>query len=68
MEKLYVGHLSTRNYDFYVVADSEETMFEELEKSWAAHAKKTNATLTWEDLKDDVWWILQPINEAWKRG
>jgi hypothetical protein len=68
MEEMYFAHLATANYDFYIVADSEETMFSELERTWNDHAKKTNATYTWEDVKDSVWWILQPINRVWKRG
>jgi len=67
-EEMYFAHLATANYDFYIVADSEETMFLELERTWNAHKEKTNATYTWEDVRDDVWWILQPINRVWKRG
>ena len=51
---MYIAHLATAHYDFYLVADSEETMWAELERSWAAHAEKTNATYTFEDLKDNV--------------
>ena len=40
MEEMYIAHLATAHYDFYLVADSEETMWAELELSWAAHAKK----------------------------
>ncbi len=68
MEELYLGHLQTANFDFYVMAASEEIMFQELERSWNSHAEKTNATYSWEDVRDDVYWILQPINLVWKRG
>jgi hypothetical protein len=76
MEELYVAHLSTANYDFYLVADTEETMWLEMERSWEAHAEKVkgyptystdNSIYTWNEVKDSVWWILQPINLVWKR-
>lgn len=68
MEELYIAHLATANYDFYLVANSEARMWLEMQLSWISHAKKTNATYTWEDVKDDVWWIILPINHVWKRG
>lgn len=67
-KEIFIAHLATANYDFYLVADSEETMWAEMELSWQAHAKKTNATLSWEDVKDSVWWNKQQINLTWKRG
>jgi hypothetical protein len=68
MEEMWIAHLATAHYDFYLVADSEETMWAELERSWQAHAKKTNATYTFEDLKDSVWFNKQHINRTWRRG
>lgn len=66
--EMYVAHLATANFDFYIVADSEQTMWAEMKRSWISHAKKTNATYTWEDVEDSVWWNKQQINLTWKRG
>ena len=68
MKEIYIGHLATANYDFYVMADSEETMWQELERSWNDHKAKTGATWSWEEVEDSVWWNRQPINTVWKRG
>jgi hypothetical protein len=68
MEEMYIGHLATANYDFYIVAADEETMFLELEKAWNNHRDRTHATWTWEEVRDDVWWNKQYINLVWKRG
>lgn len=68
MEELYLGHLQTANFDFYVMAADQKTMFLELERAWNIHRERTHASLTWEEVRDDVYWILQPINLVWKRG
>lgn len=68
MEERYIAHLATRNYDFYLVSDSEENMWAELKFSWENHAKRTNATYTWEDVKDSVWWNKQQLNIVWRKG
>jgi hypothetical protein len=68
MGELYIGHLATANYDFYIVAVSEDVMWEKLQHSWENHAKKTNAIYTWEDVKDSVWWQLVKVNQTWKKG
>jgi len=68
MEEMYIAHLATSNYDFYLVADSEETMWEELETSWNNHRAKTGASWSWEEIKDSVWWNKQHTNLVWKRG
>lgn len=68
MKEMYIAHLATANYDFYLMADTEEIMWEELEKSWNNHAKRTNASYTWEDVKDSVWWNKQNVNQVWRKG
>jgi hypothetical protein len=66
--ELWIAHLSTANFDFYLIAETETVMWEKLELSWNNHAEKTNATYTWEDIKDSVWYNRQIINNVWKRG
>jgi hypothetical protein len=66
--ELWIAHLATANYDFYLMAETEEIMWEKLEASWKAHAARTGATWIWEDIKDSVWYNKQHINLTWKRG
>jgi hypothetical protein len=66
--ELWIAHLSTANFDFYLIAETENVMWQKLEETWNNHAKKTNATYTWEDVKDSVWYNRQIINNVWRRG
>jgi hypothetical protein len=66
--ELWIAHLSTANFDFYLIAENEKVMWQKLEETWNNHAKKTSATYTWEDVKDSVWYNRQIINNVWKRG
>lgn len=65
---MYIAHLATANYDFYLMADTEEIMWEELERTWNYHAKTRDASYTWEDVKDSVWWNKQNVNQVWRKG
>jgi hypothetical protein len=65
--EMYVAHLSTANFDFYLIADSEKSMWLEMKRAWNNHQKKTGAFWDWEEVKDSVWWNKQHINRVWKR-
>ena len=67
-KEIWLAHLQTTNFDFYLVADSEEILWIELEQAWLDHAKKTGAICTWEEIKDSIWFNKQPMNLVWKRG
>lgn len=67
MNEVWIAHLATTNFDFYLVAENEEIMWAALETAWNNHKAKTGATWFWEDVKDSVWFNKQQINLVWKR-
>ncbi|NBW18824.1 MAG: hypothetical protein EBR82_63705 [Caulobacteraceae bacterium] len=65
--EMWIGHLQTSNFDFYVIAESEEILWSEMERSWNSHRKATGATYSWDEIKDNVWFNKQHLNRVWKR-
>ena len=66
-KEIFIGHLSTRHFDFYFVADSEQGIKDQAAKAWAEHRDKTGATWTWEDVSEDLWCKAMPLNTTHKR-
>jgi hypothetical protein len=66
-KEIFIGHLSTRNFDFYFVADSEQQLINQAALAWGEHRKKTGATLLWDDVSEDLWYKAMPLNTTHKR-
>jgi hypothetical protein len=66
-KEIFVGHLATRNFDFYFVADTEQGRINQAAQAWAIHRDKTGATLLWDDVSEDLWYKSMPINTTHKR-
>ena len=64
---VFIGHLSTRYFDFYFVADSYESLLQKAEAMWNEHRAKTGATDHWETVQEDLWFRSMPINSGHKR-
>lgn len=65
--KLYVGHLSTGIFDFYFVAETFDQLEKAAKRAWYRHQKDTGAFYSWEDIQDNLYWQLIPINSGIRR-
>lgn len=64
---VYLGHLSTTNFDFYAVANTEQELINQMAKAWEEHRTKTGASLLWDDVSEDLFYKAMPVNSTHKR-
>lgn len=51
---MYLATLDTPNFEFIVLAGSEEHAIELMQKAWNKHQEQTNAYWDWQDVEDSV--------------
>jgi len=51
---LWHAHVETRHWDFDAYGETEALALQTLKEGWLTHCTQTHATMTWDELRDDV--------------
>lgn len=59
------AELQTRNFTFHAIAFSIEEAYLKIKTTFEKHIEKTQGSLTWEDVCEDVYVRVSKVADGW---